>query len=301
MHYSDLNISYINPLKKRFSIEFFKRIDQLPGVYFMRNEKGTLLYIGKAKNLQSRVKSYCSLKPGRANDHTLELLEYVKSIDWLVCSSEEEALSKEYDLIHALRPPYNILHTEAEHYSFIGIRYSYPSYKDISNEELILSEFCFSTKKPPQKDFLFFGCFRSKAKIKLGYISLLRLIFATTFQKSRFSYPAKLSQAFVPWTYTTAIPKRWIQEVNAFFLGRSATLLEFIFDDLLRNDNIPSFMRYSLQDDFMRATEFFNLGPNFTYNMIKKHHLNTRTITKLKMDQLIGFELPIKPFNLNNL
>jgi len=87
-----------------------QKIDRLPaqpGVYLFKDEKGTILYVGKAGNIRHRVGSYFQ-KPAGKDLKTLALLEKVADIDTFVTDTEKEAFILENNLIKAHRPRYNI-------------------------------------------------------------------------------------------------------------------------------------------------------------------------------------------------
>ena len=89
-----------------------------PGVYLMRNAGDTIIYVGKAKNLRNRVRSYF----GRGKDaKTTVLMSKVDHIDHVVCSSEYEALLLENNLIKEHRPKYNINLKDGKTYPVIRI------------------------------------------------------------------------------------------------------------------------------------------------------------------------------------
>ena len=79
-----------------------------PGVYFYKNAKGEIIYIGKAANLKNRVKQY--FQASRWRDSKTELLiQEIADIDWQVVDSEAEALFLEAELVKRYLPKYNIL------------------------------------------------------------------------------------------------------------------------------------------------------------------------------------------------
>ena len=78
-----------------------------PGVYLFKDDHGRILYVGKAKSLKTRVKSY--LKPGSdGRIHIKFLMDRAVDLDWMVTASEKEALILENTLIKKHRPRYNI-------------------------------------------------------------------------------------------------------------------------------------------------------------------------------------------------
>ena len=86
-----------------------ERLDSLPdspGVYLMKDRAGLVIYVGKAKNLSNRVRSYFN---GGDDRHSIPyLLERVEQIETIVTQSERQALVLESDLIRKYKPRYNI-------------------------------------------------------------------------------------------------------------------------------------------------------------------------------------------------
>ena len=91
-----------------------------PGVYLMRDESGQIIYVGKAKNLRNRVRSYYSQQLGLTRKMD-GLLESVRRIDVEVVGSELEALLLESRLIKQELPRYNVQQRNYEHYPFIKV------------------------------------------------------------------------------------------------------------------------------------------------------------------------------------
>ncbi len=85
-----------------------------PGVYFMKNDQGRILYIGKAKNLRSRLSSY--FRETGIAPKTAALVAKIASIDTLAAESEKEALLLEASLIKKHRPHYNIVLRDDKQY-----------------------------------------------------------------------------------------------------------------------------------------------------------------------------------------
>jgi len=86
-------------------LQFFPTV---PGVYLMKDEHGTVIYVGKAKNIRVRVKQY--FVPGRDGRLMVPyLIAKVTQIDTIVVSSEKEALLLESNLIKQYKPRYNAL------------------------------------------------------------------------------------------------------------------------------------------------------------------------------------------------
>ncbi len=97
-----------------------------PGIYQYFDHTGKLLYVGKAKSLKNRVKSYFRFIPEFKPNPTLSLrilkmLDEAKSLDYLVVESEEDALILENSLIKQLKPKYNILLRDDKTYPYLYI------------------------------------------------------------------------------------------------------------------------------------------------------------------------------------
>ena len=79
---------------------------EAPGVYLMKDARGEVIYVGKAKDLRARVRSYFS--GGDERYHIPYLLERVSAVDTIVTEDERQALVLESDLVKKYNPAYNI-------------------------------------------------------------------------------------------------------------------------------------------------------------------------------------------------
>ena len=84
-----------------------KRLDGSPGVYRMLDDKGRVLYVGKAKNLKKRVSNYA--KPSGHSARIARMISQTSEMMFLTTRSETEALLLEQNLIKQLKPYYNVL------------------------------------------------------------------------------------------------------------------------------------------------------------------------------------------------
>lgn len=95
-------------------------VPRQPGVYLFKDARDKVLYVGKAKALRNRVRSY--FQPAAQLDASkAEMVSKVKRIETVACDSEHEALVLEANLIQTHRPPYNIILTDDKYYLFIKI------------------------------------------------------------------------------------------------------------------------------------------------------------------------------------
>ena len=106
--------------------EKIQQLPDKPGVYQYFDKNGHLLYVGKAKNLSNRVKSYWQFTPTLAPNSQLSLriakmITQTVSMDYIVVNSEHDALILENSLIKQLNPKYNILLRDDKTYPYIYI------------------------------------------------------------------------------------------------------------------------------------------------------------------------------------
>src|SRR5437660_483153 len=91
-----------------------------PGVYQYKNAEGEVIYVGKAKNLRSRVRSY--FLQGRVEDaKTGTLLREATDVDYIVVDNEKEALALENNLIKQKKPRFNILLRDDKTYPYVKL------------------------------------------------------------------------------------------------------------------------------------------------------------------------------------
>jgi GIY-YIG catalytic domain len=95
------------PLVQRLGQNFFRQLPQRAGVYQMRDARGKIVYVGKAKNLRQRLNSYRVANPERLGRRQLRLLQEVRHIELAPCRNEAAALQYEAKLIRALKPKFN--------------------------------------------------------------------------------------------------------------------------------------------------------------------------------------------------
>ena len=96
-----------------------KNLPSSPGVYQFFNKNGKVIYVGKAKNLKNRVKSYFQENPGSAK--TVAMVSKIDDFQLVVTDSELEALILENNLIKELKPRYNVNLKDDKSFPFIKV------------------------------------------------------------------------------------------------------------------------------------------------------------------------------------
>jgi excinuclease ABC subunit C len=133
-----------------------------PGVYLFRDERGKVIYVGKAKSIRKRVASHFSNSVTRG---AVEMVDLIAHIDFLLVSSEAEALLTEQSFIKQYKPRFNIRLRDDKSYPFLAIS---------MDEDFPRVYF---TRERHRKDRLYFGPYSNAKKVR-GTLDLLQKVFA---------------------------------------------------------------------------------------------------------------------------
>lgn len=140
-----------------------KELPKDPGVYFYKDSKGEIIYVGKAAVLKNRVRQY--FQSSRSRDPKTEaLVREIADIEWVVVDSEIDALFLEAELIRRYMPRYNILLRDDKAMSYIRIDYD-SDYPTVS-----------TTRRPLDDGARYFGPYSSTTTIRQA-LKLLRRVF----------------------------------------------------------------------------------------------------------------------------
>ena len=120
------------------------RLPNKPGVYIMSNQEGKVIYVGKAKGLKNRVKSYFTPKP--SNDKVEAIIKEINQIETTITITEREALILENTLIKKYNPKFNILLKDGKSYPYIEV-----------NSEHDFPRFIFHRGKRKSKNARYYG------------------------------------------------------------------------------------------------------------------------------------------------
>ncbi|MBK7143522.1 MAG: excinuclease ABC subunit UvrC [bacterium] len=94
-------------------------LPESPGVYLFKNAQGKVIYIGKAKNLKNRVRSY--FQDSHRDVKTAALVAHVADFELMVTHNEIESLILEANLVHEYKPRYNIFLKDDKHFPYIKV------------------------------------------------------------------------------------------------------------------------------------------------------------------------------------
>ncbi len=134
-----------------------------PGVYLMKDDRGAVIYVGKAKNLRSRAGNYF-LKEAAENPRTRELVKHIVDVEFIPCDTEVDALLKEARLIKDIRPRFNKDLKDDKSFPYLQIRI---------REEFPRVEF---TRTPRSKGVKLYGPFTSARSLRAAIQVLQRVL-----------------------------------------------------------------------------------------------------------------------------
>ncbi len=148
-------------------MELINQIRAVPdkiGVYLYLDSSKQILYVGKAKSLKKRLRSYWRFRPKfipnpNLSSRIIKMLLEVSSIDYILLNSEDEALLEEQKLIKKFKPKYNILMRDDKSYPYIIL----DTYSKFPRFEL-------AREKSLDKMVLYYGAFPNGAKAVLDSI-----------------------------------------------------------------------------------------------------------------------------------
>lgn len=140
-----------------------KSLPKTPGVYFHKNAKGEIIYVGKAAVLSNRVRQYFQKSRGR-DAKTEALVAEIADTDWMEVASELEALFLEAEMVRRYMPRYNILLRDDKSMSYIRIDYD----SDFPTVSM--------TRRPLDDGARYFGPYLSVQSVRQA-LKLLRRVF----------------------------------------------------------------------------------------------------------------------------
>jgi len=174
-------------------IKFEEKLNNLPnvpGVYKFFDETGVVIYVGKAKNLKNRVRSYFRVKHDD-DTKTKALVENIRDLEYIEVSTELEALILEEKLVKKFQPKYNILLKDDKSFLYIVIR---PD-KVKKDDSEINFPVVFSARKTDLKDGdIYFGPYPRSEVVRYVLRTLRKILPFRDCSKSKFRNYQKMGQ-----------------------------------------------------------------------------------------------------------
>jgi len=239
-----------NPLTERLGAAFFDELPKVPGIYKMYGSAGRLLYVGKAKNLRSRLLTYRRARPGRESRKVIRLVRMIHAIELEEHPSEEEALLRENELIRNHKPEFN--HAKKQHEA-----YYYLVFK-AGNSEIITDLRMHVREEEKEQTY---GAFKGHVTVRRGLGALLRQLYIIEHTISKpFELPSQLLRKLTPLHYELPTDELagsdWIADVRLFLEGGDSRLLFNIMEYTREQKLLESFIGKVILKD-MEALKFF--------------------------------------------
>jgi excinuclease ABC subunit C len=232
---------------RKLGAQFISTVPASPGVYLALDASGTVIYVGKAKNLRRRLQQYRNARRRKKHLKMRAILRDAVSLSFEACASELEALLRENALIRELRPRLNVAGAFSFLYPAIGLK----------REKLDL-HLCYTTDPGALPGFTWHGVFRSRQITREAYFALIAVMSFIGHREPRRRveeiYPSR-----PPFGHIAAfrqVRDGWARELEAFFRGQGEALLENAVLALVENAQARK-AREEIQEHFDSLSRFY--------------------------------------------
>ncbi len=261
---------------RKLGEDFIARVPETSGVYLFRNDKGEIIYVGKAKNLKRRLSQY-RLASKRRNARKMRMIvKKCAGLEFQICADERDALLLENQYILEHRPPLNISGAFSFLYPYIGFRI----------DESGLFHICYTTKPEPFADFGFqlHGAYRSRLVTEAAYEALA---FVLPFV-GHLSPKERAQFGSIPFSRILSfrqVPKNLHGDFLAFFRGESSEVLSTLFELLLEK---PSARRLAseIQEHLGSLKLFYGREALRLRTVLKARGINESFIAQRERDRM---------------
>lgn len=270
-----------NPLTERLGETFFEELPKVPGIYKMYGSAGRLLYVGKAKNLRSRLLTYRRARPGRESRKVIRLVRMIHAIELEEHSTEEEALLRENELIRSHKPEFNYAKKQHEAYYYLVFKHEPAG---------IITDLRMHVREE-EKEFTY-GAFKGHVTVRRGLGGLLRQLYIIEHKISKpFDLPSQLLKKLTPMHYQLPSDKLacsdWIDRVKRFLEGSDTGLLFNIMEHAREQKFLESFIGKVILKDMEALKFFFDRCCRRNFEIIEALDLKTTLIPQEKLDDYL--------------
>lgn len=270
-------------------MEKVNNLPNVPGVYKYFDSEGTVIYVGKAKNLRNRVKSYFRIKFD-GDTKTKALVENIANVEYVEVSTELEALILEEKLVKKYQPRYNILLKDDKSFLYIVIR----SDKVKVGQTEIDYPVIFSARKTDlnPKD-IYFGPYPRAEVAKYVLRSLRKIIPFRDCSKTKFRNYQKIGQpclfGHIGLCQAPCVGKlsktdylRDVSKVKRFLDGNFRKIIE---------DTVKEMKLASKTEDFEKAAKLRDIIKKFEYLTINASKIDSIIENPMLIEDMISASL----------
>ena len=271
-------------------------IPKNPGVYFFRNKKNDIIYIGKAKSLNKRVRSY--FNKSNHDIKTSVLVKHIDDIDFLVVKNEAEALITESNLIKVNKPRYNV---------FLKDDKTYP-YMRITNEDYPKLEIV-RFKHFNKDNHTYYGPY-TKSRDLRNILKLLNKIFPIKTCDSNKNVSCFCGFCLSDQVITKEQYNQIIKKVNDFLKGKTENVAKYLSKIMDYHSNKMEFEKAAdIRDQISLIKNFYKTENHRKTDLINRdiigvsneEELGVVTLIKYRNSKLISNQtFEINTFNASN-
>lgn len=219
-----LLVSRMRTFDRKFGKDFVAEVPPSPGVYRILDSSGSVIYVGKAKNLRRRLAQYRNAKRRKKHAKMRSIVKDSDRIEFEVCPSELAACLLEAKLIQELRPKWNVAGAFYFLYPMIGVK-----------RDLGAAWFCLTTKPEEFPDYRFHGAYRSRLVTGNGFFALMEILpyVGHPVPRKKLGPDARKRYSYV--FAFRQIPEDWVGLLEQFFRGESPDAMEHLVLALIEN------------------------------------------------------------------
>lgn len=270
-----------NPLTEQLGEAFFDELPTVPGIYKMYGSAGRLLYVGKAKNLRSRLLTYRRARPGRESRKVIRLVRMIHAIELEEHPTEEEALLRENELIRTQKPEFNHAKKQHEAYYYLVFR---------TESSRIITDLRMHVREGENEDT--FGAFKGHVTVRRGLGGLLRQLYIIEHKILKpFDLPSQLLKKLTPMHYELSVDElassEWMGQVRQFLEGSEPALLFEIMEHAREQKLLESFIGKVILKDMEALKFFYDRCCRRNYEIVQQLNLNTSLIPQEKLDDYL--------------
>ncbi len=269
--------------------EKVNNLPMVPGVYKFFDQEGTVIYVGKAKNLRNRVKSYFRVKFDE-DTKTKALVENIVDVEFIEVSTELEALILEEKLVKKFQPRYNILLKDDKSFLYIVLR---SEKVKIGGNEVDYPVVFSARKTDLQKSDLYYGPYPRSEVAKYVLRSLRKIIPFRDCSKSKFRNYQKIGQpclyGHIGLCQAPCLGKvskidylRDLSKIKRFLDGN----FKKIIDDIIKNMKDAS-----KNEEFEKAAKLRDIIKKFEYLTINTSKIDSIAENPLLIEDMIAASL----------
>ena len=232
-----------------------KRLPDRPGVYLMKDARGTVLYVGKAQSLRNRVRSYWQKQSGGGESQLIRsVIDKIADLEYTMTDSVSEALLLEINLVKRYRPRYNVRLKDDKSYPFIKITLA----EDFPRIE--------RTRKLPADGSRYFGPYASASSVDEA-MNLIRRLFPfrtcsldihegrKAIERPCLLYHIKRCQAPCVGYISRADYRTQIEQIELFLEGRQEAVARELSRQMRAASEATEYERAAALRDKVRAIE----------------------------------------------